>query len=243
MDGFDLNEMPAQVPHELLDRLRRIDTPTLGHIRDRGFMNPEIRAVTNDVKAVGTAVTVRITARDAALLPYTLGSVRAGDFLIIDRGGDRRYACWGGVVTTAAVAAGVAGAVIDGFATDFGEIRKMGFPIWCRGSSPVTTRHLANGGSLNVPVACGGVVVFPGDAVLADESGIAVLRPDEWEEATEVALGKIRAEPSVLDRIRRGEKMGELNGATEKVRAALERQSAAVAMQSPTHPISRGPHA
>jgi regulator of RNase E activity RraA len=73
---------------------------------------------------------------------------------------------------------------------------------------------------LNIPVACGGVMVNPGDAILADESGILVLAPDEIEEVVEEALARQAREPDLLARIEAGEKLGAISGATAKVTAS-----------------------
>jgi len=216
---FQLEAMPPQIDAARLDRLRQVETATVGHFRHHGFMDPSLRAVIPDRRVAGTAVTVRIPGPDSAMLHHALGLVRPGDFLVVDRCGDQRHACWGGVVTFNAAHAGVVGAVVDGRATDFEEVRRRDFPLWCSGPSPITTKILGLGGALNIPVACGGVMVNPGDAILADESGILVLAPDEIEEVVEEALARQAREPDLLARIEAGEKLGAISGATAKVGA------------------------
>jgi 4-hydroxy-4-methyl-2-oxoglutarate aldolase len=217
---FQLEAMPPQIGAHRLDRLRRVETATVGHFRHHGFMHPDLRAVIPDRRVAGTAVTVRIPGPDSAMLHHALGLVRPGDFLVIDRCGDGRHACWGGVVTFNAKHAGVVGAVVDGRATDFEEVRRRDFPLWCAGPSPITTKILGLGGALNVPVACGGVMVNPGDAILADESGILVLAPDEVDAVADEALARQAREPDLLARIEAGEKLGAISGATAKVTAS-----------------------
>ena len=168
---FVLNPLPSQLPSALIAELAQVETATVGHFLHSGFVDPAIRAVLPDKRIAGTAVTLRIPHADSTLLHHILGLVRPGDFLVIDRCGDARHACWGGVVTNTAKVAGVVGAVIDGVATDFNEVRRCEMPIWCRGPSPITTKLLGLEGAFNVPVSVGGQTVSPGDAVLADESG------------------------------------------------------------------------
>jgi regulator of RNase E activity RraA len=218
---FELNDLPPQLPKALLARLAEVEPATVGHFRHSGFMDPALRAVIPERRVAGTAVTVRIPGPDSTLLHHVMGMVRPGDFLVIDRCGDTRHACWGGVVTYTAKKIGVAGAVIDGVATDFGEIRKFDQPVWCRGPSPITTKQLALGGALNVPVSCGGVMVAPGDAVLADENGIVVIKPEDVEAVMERALGMQRREVEVLKRIDAGEPLPQISGATAKMEAAI----------------------
>ncbi len=217
---FVINAMPAQLAPAMLGRLAEVETATVGHFRHCGFMDPDLRAVLPDRRVAGTAVTLRIPGPDSALLHHALGLVRPGDFLVIDRAGDARHACWGGVVTYAAKKAGVVGAAIDGMATDLAEVRRRDMPLWCRGPSPITTKLLALGGALNVPVSCGGVVVEPGDAVLADESGVLVLKPAEVDTVAERALGMQQRELQILERIDAGEPLGTISGATARIETA-----------------------
>ncbi len=214
---FQLEPMPPQIEARQIERLRQVETATVGHFRHHGFMDPDLRAVIADRRVAGTAVTVRIPGPDSAMLHHALGLVRPGDFLVIDRCGDRRHACWGGVVTFNAAHAGVVGAVVDGRATDFEEVRRRDFPLWCAGPSPITTKILGLGGAMNLPVACGGAMVNPGDAILADECGILVLAPGEVDGVIEEALARQAREPETLRRIEAGEKLGAISGATAKV--------------------------
>jgi len=221
---FTLNPMPPQVDSDLLALLAKVETATVGHFRHAGFMNPRLRAVIAERRVAGTAVTVRIPGMDSALLHHVMGLVRPGDFVVIDRCGDVKHACWGGVVTRAAKFRGVVGAVVDGYATDFAEVREIDMPLWCLGPSPITTKKLAIDGQLNVPVSCGGVTVNPGDAMLADESGVLVLDPADIERVANRALELQAAEPMTVARILAGEKMGDVTGATKLIEAAMANQ-------------------
>ncbi|MBI1777630.1 MAG: RraA family protein [Proteobacteria bacterium] len=222
---YVLKDMPKQLDAGLLKRLATVETATIGHFYHGQFMDPALRAVIPDRRVAGTAVTVAIPGPDSTLLHHVLGLVRPGDFLVIDRLGDVRHACWGGVVTQAAKLAGVVGAAIDGPATDFPEIRQTDMPLWCRGPSPITTKQLALGGYLNTPVSCGGAVVEAGDAVLADESGIVILKPHQIEAAIEEGLRRQAREPETVAKLRAGTKLPEISGATAKIKAAMAKQT------------------
>ncbi len=138
---------------------------------------------------------------------------------MVDRLGDDRHACWGGGVTIAAKAAGALAGIVDGPCTDLTEIQDSDFPMWCRGMAPITTRIYDLGGMLNRPVSCGGAVVMPGDAILADESGVLVLPPDEAEAVAEAAIARQERGEQNQDKVRAGAKLGDLSGATAKVLA------------------------
>jgi regulator of RNase E activity RraA len=115
---------------------------------------------------------------------------------------------------------GIVGAVIDGPATDFSEIRRVDLPMWCRGPSPITTKILGLEGAINVPVSVGGQTVNPGDAIIADESGVLVLEPSRAEWAVDKAIGMQESELILLERLRSGEKLPDISGATKIVEAS-----------------------
>ena len=224
MTMFTVKPMPAPVNPAQLEKLRQCETATIGHFLHGPFMHPEIRAVIPGRRVVGTAVTALVPGVDGTMMHWAVGHARKGDFIVVDRAGDRRHACWGGVVAIAAKVAGVAGAAIDGYGTDFEEIRQQDVPMWCLGPSPITTKLLGLEGAFNVPVSCGGVTVHPGDAILADESGVVVVRPWEIDYVVEEAMKRQLAEPETVRRLRAGEKLHEIRGAGPKVRGALSKE-------------------
>jgi regulator of RNase E activity RraA len=221
---FTINDMPQQLDPELVALLQRVETATVGHFRHAGFMANGLRPLLPDRRVAGTAVTVSIAGADSALLHHAMGLVRPGDFLVVDRCGDDLHACYGGYLAVAAKACGLAGAVVDGVVTDPADIRASGVPVWCRGVSPLTTKLLATGGIVNGPVSCGGIVICPGDAILADESGILVLAPTDVADVAKKALAMQEEEAEELQRLRTGEKVPDLTGANEKIRLAMQRK-------------------
>ena len=222
---FVLNDMPRQLDAELIRTLSQVETATVGHVKHSGFLDRDIRAVVDGRRVAGTAVTLRIPGPDSALLHYIAPQLRAGDFLIIDRCGDTRHACWGGVLANVAKERKLAGVVVDGPATDFAEIRRCGVPVWCRGPSPITTKVLGLEGYFNVPVSVGGVVVNPGDMVLGDESGVLVIAPDEAAQVGQMALGLQEAEIVMLRRLAEGERLPEITGASRVIEDRLYQQT------------------
>lgn len=215
---FEIRPLPPQMPAALRARLEAVETATVGHILHAGFVDPEIRAVLPHRRIVGTAVTVQIPGADSTLLHHMLGLLRPGDVLVVDRCGDRRHACIGGVVAGVCKKAGVAAAIIDGPATDVGEIVEQEMPVWCRGVSSLTTKLLGLRSAANVPVAIGGVAVSPGDVVLADDSGVVVLPPYLADEICAEALAMQARVGTMLERLHAGEKLGDISGATERIR-------------------------
>jgi 4-hydroxy-4-methyl-2-oxoglutarate aldolase len=216
-----INPMPRPVDPALLAQLAKADTNEIGHLRFWGVMTPRLRPVSDEMRVVGTCVTVIAPALDSAMIPHVLGMTRPGDVLIIDRLGDPHHACLGGVVALAAQISGVSGIIIDGFATDFPELREVGLPIWCRGEAAAMSKLLGIAGAINVPVCCGGVAVTPGDAVLADRSGICILPPQEIATTMAAVAQSRQKRPERLQRIKSGEKLGVVNGVSAKIEARL----------------------
>lgn len=219
---YIIKDMPDQVPQEDLNLLAGVETATVGHWRLFGFMDRGIQPLLPKRRVVGTAVTVAIAGPDSTLLHHATGMLRTGDILVVDRLGDDKYACWGGGVTVAAKAAGAVAGIVDGPCTDLTEIEESDFPMWSRGLAPITTRLYDLGGGMNIPICCGGAVVMPGDAILADESGVVVIPRDEVCAVAKKALAMQEKagnrEANERDKLK---KLGERSGATAKVLAKL----------------------
>lgn len=205
MTGIDLGQLPQPCAPELLALLRAAEPATIGHFHDRGFLHRRVKPVAAVARRAGTAVTVRCKGADGSILHHALGQLRPGDFLVIDRGGDDVIACVGGASALAAQLRGAAGIVVDGCVTDVEELRQVGLPVWALGLSARTTRSGGLRGSFCQPVECGGVLVRPGDAVLADENGILVMSPQEAWALAERAIALQEAEQGTLARLRAGE--------------------------------------
>jgi regulator of RNase E activity RraA len=224
---FVLNELPPQLPKTLTDLLAKAEPATIGHFLDFGFADPELRALLPDKRIAGTVVTCRFAGIDGSIMHYALGQLRPGDVLVVDRAGDRRHAACGGGVAFAARAAGALGIIIDGPATDIGEIRDYGLPIWARGLSAVTSKRTYSHGEFCVPVNIGGVPVMPGDAVLADENGILFLKPDMVEATAKRGIEMQAAEGPRLQRVAKGERLPDINGTNARIREIVAAQAAA----------------
>ena len=153
---YQVEPMPEQITDEQRQALLQLDTPTIGHHLEAGFMDPGITGRMPGRRIAGTAVTVRITLPDSVMAHYALKFIRRGDILVVDRGQDQRTACWGAATAYAAAAAGLTGLIVDGATTDIAEAEDAGLPIWCRGLSPVTTKYRGLGGEMNTAVSCGG---------------------------------------------------------------------------------------
>lgn len=215
--------MPPVSP-ELLHRLAAIVPATLGHLRTFGFVDSAIRPLTGTapVRLLGRAVTVRGYGIDGAIVHVAIDMCEPGDILVIDRGGDTHRACWGEMTSLAAKVKGLAGTIVDGAATDVAEILTMGYPVYCRGISALTTSSArAELGEINVDVTCGGVTVHPGDIVLADENGTVVIDPPSLETALADAEPRQQREAWVREQLLAGVALADISGARSRIQASL----------------------
>ena len=224
---YEINEMPPQVAPELLELLAQCRTESIGHHRHWGFVHGSIKAVMPERRVVGTAVTVACPGHDSGMIPYIIGMLRPGDFICVDRLGDNHNACWGGGTTLAAQIAGAVGVVIDGPSTGSSKFRDYDLPGWITGYTPITCHPYANGGAINIPVSIGGAVVLPGYAVLADESGVMVLPPDDVRYLAQGAIERQDGYAAIHARLRAGEKMGAISGISTRIDAGHTKEQAA----------------
>lgn len=181
---------------ELIDAYRQIAPATLGHMHNIRFMDPAIKPLFSGVVMVGPAFTVRTEGMDAAALTKVDELAQPGDIVVVDRGGDYKHAVIGEFRALKHIRMGLEGWIIDGAATDVLELQQMRFPVYARTVTALVAKMIKAEGAVGVPVQCGGVVVNPGDLIVADDNGVAVLSHAEAREHVEHGL-------AVADRERR----------------------------------------
>jgi len=173
---------------ELVTAYRQVAPATLGHMHDIRIMDSGMKPLFSDVTLVGPAFTVRMRGMDRSALQRIEDHARPGDVVVVDCGGDHEHAIIGEFRALKQIRLGIAGWIVDGAATDVREIATMRFPTFARTVSALVAKNIGREGVVGVPVSCGGVVVNPGDLILADDNGIAVLSHEEAEEHLEHGL-------------------------------------------------------
>lgn len=137
-------------------------------------------------------------------------SLVPGDVVVGGTNESVRNGLWGELMSTASKCRGARGAIIDGFVRDLRKIRSLGFPIWCTGTKPVDSAGRGFSVACDCVVRCGGVMVHPGDAILADEDGVVVIPEALLEEVVQVALEKVAAEDATRGDLQAGVSLGEV---------------------------------
>jgi 4-hydroxy-4-methyl-2-oxoglutarate aldolase len=216
-----INPRQCFLSEELVARYKQIEPATVGHILEFGFCDPGIQPLWRPCSIVGPAFTIRTTALDSSVVHVAIDMAEPGDVILIDRNGDGKHACWGGMTSLAAKVRGLAGSIVDGCATDFLEIQELAYPVYARSVTALTTKGLAEGGEINTPIHIGGVVVNPGDLVVADSDGILVMTPEIAAEIVDHAEERQKRGAWIQEELKKGAKISELSGSAEKVRARL----------------------
>jgi regulator of RNase E activity RraA len=126
------------------------------------------------------------------------------DEIYIATGAPFDFALWGGLMSTRAKHLNAAGAILDGFVRDTGEIEKQGFPVFSRGSFAQDQGVRGKVLDHRVPVTIEGVTVSPGDLIFADDEGTLVIPSQVEEEAVEAAFEKLNTENKVATAIENG---------------------------------------
>jgi 4-hydroxy-4-methyl-2-oxoglutarate aldolase len=165
----------------------------------RGALDPRVRPIQDGAAVAGSAVTVSCHPGDNLMIHAAVETCRPGDVLVVTTTSPSTDGMLGELLATSLRAHGVVAAVIDAGVRDIRALRAMGFPVWARAISPQGTVK-ASPGSVNVPIVCAGISVGPGDAVVADDDGVAVVPRERAR--TVLAAGRQREANEADKRIR-----------------------------------------
>lgn len=183
--GFRIKTGIARPSAATLERYRLYRTPDVSDLLNRLYaMDGAIRNQVNDAPLCGPALTVKLYPGDNLMLHKALDVAQPGDVVVVDSSMNTTTAVIGDLVASKARHRGIAGVIVDGLVRDVEAVREVGLPIYARGTTPMGPLHRGPG-ELGYPVSCGGLVVNPGDIVIADASGIVVVRLDFAEELLE----------------------------------------------------------
>ncbi|HST11132.1 MAG TPA: RraA family protein [Terriglobales bacterium] len=171
---------------DLIAQFRRVEVASVSDALEqitgkRMYMSHHMQPIFT-AKFAGFARTVQLKKDEGNKDPEALtgmleaidqGSTDSVYVMVVEDGED--IAGMGGLMGTAMAARGYAGAVIDGGVRDVAYLRKIGFPVFATGIVPSTSVHHYRFAGAQIPVVCNSVPVNPGDIVVADSDGVAVI--------------------------------------------------------------------
>ena len=229
----------AGTDEKVLDALRAVSVATLTTcLFKRGFRNQLIYNVApinpEYCRMAGPAFTLRtIPAREDLATPAILSDRKypgraafeacpAGHVLVIDCRQDGRSAAGGDILVTRLKVRGVEGIVTDGGFRDCGEISDLEYPAFQSQPAPPISLLHHHAIDMQVPVACGGAPVFPGDIVVGDEDGVVVVPAHLAAEIAKEATEQTAYEDFASEQVRHGAELFSVYPPTDLSRAKFE---------------------
>jgi regulator of RNase E activity RraA len=187
---------PYTIPiKEMVERYEKIYTAAISDIFQarnlhNQWLGPDIKCITKTLErevVAGFAFTVQWISdplpdereKPAARM---VESYAEDSIIVVDTGADQVSGFWGELATTICVRNGVRGAVINGGAKDTGFVKQMGFPIFCKFSSPVDGFYRSRLHAWQVPIWFNGIQIRPGDFIVGDSDGVLVIPQEIAEE-------------------------------------------------------------
>jgi 4-hydroxy-4-methyl-2-oxoglutarate aldolase len=202
-----LRIIEPRFPHieaDVIAAWRAIPTAIISDERNRGgTMAAAIKPVAPGLGFAGEALTVKTMVADNLALHHAAAMAWPGAAIVIDAGGHLDHAVWGELLHLTATKRGVVGIVIDGSARDLDDLRRSPVPVFCRGIVPAGP-HKGWGGEINVDIQCGGCPVAPGDIVVGDDDGVAVVPRDIQADLLVRCKASLDREQAVREQIEAG---------------------------------------
>jgi 4-hydroxy-4-methyl-2-oxoglutarate aldolase len=196
-----------------IDRLAKLYTPVVADVLDRiGYRNQSlasrIRPLWPEATAAGLALTVQTVSAQlqSPAHPYAgelaaVDSLRDGDMLVVS---ESACSFWGELLSTAAKYRGCRGVILDGPTRDSRAILAMNFPVFHVGFHPADSLGRLDVVGHNLPIQCGGVLIHPGDLMLADHDGVVAVPQAAAEETLRLAEEKVSGENLVRKALAEG---------------------------------------
>jgi 4-hydroxy-4-methyl-2-oxoglutarate aldolase len=201
--GFRILPAPPRPSAELVNRFRGLAPANLADAMGRfNFMDPGISS-RSGIAMCGVAVTVLCRPADNLMVHKALELAALGDVVVVSTCGNTTSAVFGEMMCHTAAAKKLGGIVVDGAIRDVDGITRLGFPAFSRTVSPGGCDK-DGPGEINVPIACGNTVVTPGDIIVGDDGGVAIIPREHAEQVLRLVQELMERETARIAEIQRG---------------------------------------
>ena len=158
-----------------LRQWQKIPTSIAGDSMNRqNVMSSRISSIREGMTLCGQARTVSVTHGDNSAIHAALTIINKGEILVVEGGGFEDRAVWGELMSLSSIHIGLGGVVIDGAVRDLRDLKKMNLPLFASGRTAAGPTK-GGGGKVDIPISCGNVALKPGDIIIGDDDGVAVI--------------------------------------------------------------------
>lgn len=202
--GFRVRSQWARPNSALLAGFANASSAQVADCMSRlGAMDVGIRPIWPSPRIIGAALTVWCHSGDNLMLHKALSLAQPGDIVVMNTQGNIGNSGFGELIASSAVKTGVRGVIVDGTIRDAEAIQALRLPVYARGLCP-NGCNKDGAGEVGAVIACGGVAVRPGDLIIADGDGVAVVPLEDAAEVAALVKAQIERERQRLLEIEKG---------------------------------------